>query len=152
MSRPRATGPTTEVAALPQAGIYIIQVRLPEAVTLRVGRLGWIPFDAGDYVYVGSAVRHLRHRLARHLRHDKVLRWHIDYLTVVGRVSGVWVWPPHKQLECLFATKLAEQLEVVSGFGCSDCGCKGHLFRGTGEAARSILSREHTPVAHCRWQ
>ena len=56
-----------------------------------IGRLGEFHFPAGRYVYTGSARRNLDARVARHIRHDKALHWHIDYLlTSPGvRVVGV---------------------------------------------------------------
>lgn len=62
-------------------GTYILVVRLDSPRDLRVGALGDIRFDAGTYIYAGSAMGGLDQRLSRHLSREKTIRWHIDYLT-----------------------------------------------------------------------
>jgi hypothetical protein len=61
-------------------GAYVLVLHLPEAREIEVGRLGTLLFREGYYVYVGSAVRHLAARMARHRRRRKTLHWHIDWL------------------------------------------------------------------------
>ena len=70
-------------------------------------------------------------RIRRHLRRDKRLRWHIDYLTQEGTIIEVfWTeWP--QRLECSWAhaaTAVGGATPVVKGFGSSDCKCQTHLF------------------------
>jgi Uri superfamily endonuclease len=133
------------MSALPETGIYVIEIRLDAPRTIRVGRLGVVSFQAGAYLYVGSAVRSLRSRIARHARRTKPLRWHIDYLTRWGRVVRVLVWPPEKRLECEIAGALHAQLPVVKGFGASDCKCPGHLYFAATRAATDLLQ---APICH----
>lgn len=64
-------------------GTYLLAVRLDSPRTVGVGALGDIRFDAGVYIYVGSAMGGLDQRVGRHLSGRKTLRWHIDYLTSV---------------------------------------------------------------------
>jgi sugar fermentation stimulation protein A len=111
------------------SGTYIVQVRLAQPLTLSVGALGSRQFAPGHYYYVGSARRGLSHRLARHARRDKRLRWHIDYLTALIPASTAWTFGPGLAAECELAAALASVAGVVPGFGASDCRCAGHLFR-----------------------
>lgn len=133
---------------MPQAGIYVIELRLARSQTMDVGSLGALQFAAGPYLYVGSALRGLPSRIARHVRAHKPLRWHIDYLTSKGNLTSVWVWPPDKTLECRIAAALAKHMQVIPRFGSSDCRCQGHLFRGSGRLARQTV-REWTDII---WQ
>ncbi len=56
-----------------------------------VGRLGKREFDAGLYVYTGSALNSLPGRVGRHLRKLKKKHWHIDYLIADASVEIVGV-------------------------------------------------------------
>ena len=67
-------------------GSYALVIRLNRTEQLTVGRLGEFDFPAGCYLYFGSALNGLESRVSRHLRRDKKLHWHVDYLTVVAVV------------------------------------------------------------------
>ena len=127
MSRPSGG----RAAGLPQGGVYVVVLRLGEARSIRVGRLGRFTLAAGRYAYVGSAQRGLPKRVARHARRRKTLRWHVDYLTRYATVEAAYAWPLPKEAECRLAASLAEGggRRIVPGFGASDCGCGGHLLR-----------------------
>lgn len=122
-------------AALPPApGTYVLLLHLDSPAALRVGRLGTASFGPGWYAYVGSARGSggLRARVARHLRADKRLHWHVDALTACVPVREVWWVPSMQRLECEWARVLAALPGVeqpVPGFGASDCACCTHLFR-----------------------
>jgi Uri superfamily endonuclease len=112
-------------------GTYGLVLRLREPATLVVGRLGRFEFPAGTYVYCGSALGGLRARVERHLRADKPLRWHVDYLRPFAEVVDVWVRESPDRLECALAATLAARPGAtvpVPGFGSSDCGCRSHLI------------------------
>ena len=111
--------------------MYVIEIKLAEPLTVSVGKLGALDFPAGAYLYVGSARRALPSRVARHMRREKPLRWHIDYLTTRDRVTAVRTWPHAPGRECAIARSLAARLPAIPRFGCSDCHCPSHLFRGT---------------------
>lgn len=99
---------------------------------LRVGRRGVFFFPAGYYLYVGSARGGLRQRIERHLREEKKLRWHIDYLLPHAQLREVWWTTQEERLECLWSSLLSRLPEThcpVPGFGSSDCRCFSHLFR-----------------------
>lgn len=111
------------------AGLYIAVFWLPRRREIEVGRLGRCVFRRGFYLYVGSAQRNLRARLARHARKGKPLRWHIDYFSVRAEMIGAMVVPGPKAAECALARQLAKFCEEpVPGFGSSDCRCRSHLF------------------------
>ncbi|MBU7005001.1 MAG: DUF123 domain-containing protein [Theionarchaea archaeon] len=84
----------------------------------------------GIYCYVGSAFGPggLKARVSRHLRHEKPLRWHIDYLTTSSHFVPRKVFASDKRAECDLAFLLAEIFRGHSGFGSSDCRCPTHLF------------------------
>lgn len=70
----------------------------------------------------------VRARINRHLRREKKIRWHIDYLLEEGRVKRVIYAPTNERLECQLARKLVQVYHSFPGFGSSDCGCLSHLF------------------------
>jgi Uri superfamily endonuclease len=109
-------------------GTYALIILVPFDAEISVGALGRRSFPAGYYVYVGSAMGGLAERVGRHLRREKRIRWHIDYLLTRARVIDVIV--AEGRGECRIAKRLAERLRPVEGFGSSDCGCTSHLFYG----------------------
>lgn len=118
-------------------GSYVLVMRLDRDCVIRVGALGDVRFPAGMYAYVGSAMAGLDARIARHLRDDKRLHWHVDYLLQHAEVREVVRVESDERLECRIATALAGRLAGVEGFGCSDCGCESHLLGPASEGALS---------------
>jgi sugar fermentation stimulation protein A len=110
-------------------GSYLVLLKLEQANEIAVGRLGRKKFPSGFYIYVGSAMRHLTARMARHGRTHKKPHWHIDYLT--QEADGLVSLPVRssQRLECEMAQTLSLILEHgPAGFGSSDCSCLTHLF------------------------
>jgi Uri superfamily endonuclease len=108
---------------------YQLLIEVGRDLELQVGALGLCRFPAGTYVYTGSARRNLEARVERHLRRDKPLRWHVDYLLVAPDVRIVRV--EFSQLpECQLNARTKGEIPVP-GFGASDCrkGCGSHLKR-----------------------
>lgn len=128
-------------------GIYQLLIHLTAPAELRIGGLGCRRLAAGWYVYTGSMRRGLEHRLARHQRREKPLRWHIDYLTSLAGVVAVRTWPLQMEpdQECRTHQALlavAGVSEPVQGFGSSDCRCRSHLaYLGLTDTAW------HTPLS-----
>ena len=123
---------------------YALVMRLDEDTALRVGALGKLPFPRGYYVYVGSAVRGMASRVARHMRRDKRLRWHVDYLTRQTRIVAAWCDPGDEAHECLWSRRLARLKEAnlsPRGFGSSDCRCPSHLIHLSQEPEFAALLR-----------
>ncbi|MCD6520350.1 MAG: GIY-YIG nuclease family protein [Anaerolineae bacterium] len=112
-------------------GTYILVIWLPQDASINIGALGEQHFGAGFYLYVGSALGGLRGRLARHLRQEKKLRWHIDYLLRKASLQEVWCLSGKARLECAVAQLLGQipgfQPSLMP-FGASDCSCFTHLF------------------------
>ena len=122
-------------------GIYVLIIELKRDSAISVGRLGKVPFQKGFYAYVGSAMGGLTQRISRHLRKEKTIHWHIDYLLEKAKVVGVFVCTTNEKLECLFAGKLAEEFESIQGFGASDCNCLSHLFFADDYALKSAVNK-----------
>ena len=131
-------------------GIYALEIRLIDDVCVRVGGLGEVNLKKGDYVYVGSAQRNLEKRVQRHLRKEKTLFWHVDYLLndEHARIEKVLFKQANKSAECGLAQELKRQGDLVLGFGCSDCRCRSHLFRLT--VSFSLLE-QNVLTASCGW-
>lgn len=135
---------TPEWGALPQRGLYVLWLYVPEPSVVRIGSLGEHSLDRGLYAYVGSGAKGLPHRLRRHWTGGGSRRWHVDWLRAVARPVGIDVVPIVSReveassvvsLPTLSECELADSLCKVSGvtrliprFGASDCGCAGHLF------------------------
>lgn len=117
--------PRSARGASPCTYQLVIEVSRPVEVT--VGALGRQRFPAGIYVYTGSAARNLEARIERHLRREKTLRWHIDYLLAEPDVRIVEVRRSARP-ECELNARTAGSIPVP-GFGASDCrnGCGSHL-------------------------
>ena len=106
---------------------YQLKIELVRPVLVTVGQLGEFLCPAGRYVYTGSAKRNFEARIARHLRAEKALRWHIDwFLNTPGvRIVGV---RRSGEKECFLNQGIRGRI-VAPGFGASDCreGCGSHL-------------------------
>lgn len=110
-------------------GSYLLILRLRRARRLQVGHLGSLLLSAGYHVYVGSAMRNLTSRVARHLRRRKTLHWHIDHLRKVADTVTALPIRSSRRQECDLAAAVAGLLEPgPAGFGSSDCDCPTHLY------------------------
>jgi len=109
-------------------GIYTLIIELDRSRTITIGKRGRISFDSGYYAYVGSALNGLEARIARHLKEDKLLHWHIDYFLQKARVEEVLWGITDKKEECAIACHHMQALLPVPRVGCSDCRCTSHLF------------------------
>ena len=132
--------------------LYIVATRVPRRTTLTVGALGQVTFERGWYAYVGSARRGRDARVARHLRAEKPLRWHADYLFVAFPPARAWL-VDGDLAEC----DLAGALEGLPGasrrparFGAGDCRCRGHLVRIRRLPTRPALRDLVAPVSLTR--
>lgn len=113
-------------------GTYLLIINIKKPVIIKIGLLGKIKFDKGDYVYVGSAMNNLEKRIKRHLKKskDKKKYWHIDYLLANKNVKIIRVLKKesNKKQECEIARKIVKIGQAIKNFGSSDCKCKSHLF------------------------
>lgn len=132
-------------------GSYALVLKLQHGRRLSVGRLGDFSFPPGFYLYFGSALNGLHARIARHLRQEKKLHWHIDSLTKVARPISVWALEDGRRRECDWA-EMASALPWVDGpvrnFGSSDCRCPTHLVhvKTAAEVRRLVDSLAPAPV------
>ncbi|MEM7257196.1 MAG: GIY-YIG nuclease family protein [Pseudomonadota bacterium] len=106
---------------------YQLLIAVVKPVSVQVGKLGVLDLPVCTCIYTGSAKRNLEARIARHLRADKKLRWHIDYLLVHPHVDVIEVKRSTKP-ECQLNQELDGSI-VLHRFGASDCtnGCGSHL-------------------------
>lgn len=106
---------------------YQLLIAVAQPLRLSVGRLGDCRFPPGRYVYTGSAKKNFEARIARHLRQDKKLHWHIDYLLTTPGVTIVDV-RRYREAECVINRAMPGTIPVP-GFGASDCAerCGSHL-------------------------
>ena len=115
------------------SGAYVLFFNLYESIRLDIATLGFPLAAPGAYAYCGSArgPGGLRARIARHLRADKPLHWHIDRLTATGRPTAIAYTT--ESSECALLDRLlagANASVPIPGFGSSDCRrCPSHLAR-----------------------
>jgi len=122
-------------------GTYCIHICCSSRTETRVGKLGMVGFEPGHYLYIGSGQGSLDRRIQRHKSRKKKIFWHIDYLTSNRDFSaaGAYIINSTERLECQKAGKLQEIFPSISGFGSTDCSCRGHLFfagKGKGSCRR----------------
>ena len=121
-------------------GSYLLILELPADTRILIGKLGEIPFQKGSYGYLGSAFNGLEHRIARHLRSEKKIHWHIDHLLTYATVKYVYIKESTKREECDLAYLFAQTFERIPRFGCSDCRCESHLFYGSADIMRKTAT------------
>ena len=115
-------------------GTYVVVMRLPNDVVLRIGRLGtfWLP--KGYLLYVGSAMGGggVRSRTNRHQDPSAVKLWNVDHVKAVARPVEIWWTHDTARVECDWAMALASMHGYccpTSGFGANDCkACPAHFF------------------------
>lgn len=113
------------------AGSYVLLVHLPRSLAFERPSLRH-QFGAGWYGYAGSArgPGGLRARIARHLRKEKALHWHVDSLTIAA--DSILAFAVEGASECALAGSLLRSgfcRPSADGFGSSDCrSCSTHLL------------------------
>ncbi|MBT4492861.1 MAG: GIY-YIG nuclease family protein [Gammaproteobacteria bacterium] len=114
------------------SGTYLLICPVDHSRHIRVGARGLLVFNVGYYLYVGSAFGPggVRARVGRHRKRRKPKRWHIDYLTAYYKPEFALISYDENRLEHVWASCLEQQcnLDVIKGFGNSDCRCSSHLF------------------------
>lgn len=134
-------------------GIYVLILRLETDLDLAIGKLGIINFKRGYYYYIGSALgtggfkrvtRHFNVALGKNLTR----KWHIDYLLPCSDVICALLLPTDEALECRAAKELMEHFDIISGFGCSDCRCKSHLFFSDMDIRKVIIDTANNLIGN----
>ena len=111
-------------------GVYLLLLHLEKDKNIKIGKLGYIKFSKGYYIYVGSAMNNLTARTNRHLRIRKKKFWHIDYFREHCKVEKIFHIRNSDNLE----SELSHEIQAISdwsieGFGSSDCRNDfSHLF------------------------
>lgn len=129
----------SQISGLSTSGVYTLILHVQKEATLTIGRLGTHKFPRGYYSYTGSALgkksSNLKHRISRHLRKEKRMFWHIDYLLADENVSveAVVAAETNKDMECRlngYMKKMKGAKIPVNGFAASDCrkNCGSHLL------------------------
>lgn len=112
---------------------YLLLIYVDNTEHLMIGKLGWVNFSRGYYVYIGSAKRSIQKRLLRHLKGLKNKFWHIDYLlNPLSSAKVVNIWINREPSECTISQKILQSgigVVIKVGFGSSDCRCMTHLFK-----------------------
>ena len=121
-------------------GSYILLLKLKNSTGMQIGNLRNLDFEKGIYVYVGSALNGLDQRIQRHLRKNKKMYWHIDYLVDKANIINVFYKPSETREECFIAKTLKKELSIIPDFGCSDCLCKSHLFYGSYKKIKNVVT------------
>jgi len=121
-------------------GAYLLIITLPKDASVIVGKQGLLHFKKGCYSYVGSALNGLDQRIQRHLRTDKKTHWHIDYLLPFTEIVEIFYKENNRREECRIAQSLEKNFAGISGFGCSDCSCKSHLFYGSFDTIMQVVT------------
>ena len=112
------------------SGIYMVIIKIKETRTITTGKLKYSEYQAGYYVYAGSAKTNLSKRIKRHRnRKKKTFHWHIDYLTASADEVQTFGIYTDKFSECDIAKGLSDigGSEILN-FGSSDCSCSSHLY------------------------
>ena len=126
-------------------GTYCVQLHCKQGVGISIGKLGSFRFEAGYYLYVGSAFGPggVHARLRHHCNVSLRPHWHLDYLRPYAEVINTWYVAEqrheHRWAEILEQTGA---LNIpVRGFGSSDCDCESHLFVSNKAMTRKILQK-----------
>ncbi len=109
-------------------GYYLLIFRIYRKLTITTRGNKVFSLNPGIYVYIGSAYGPggLRSRIMRHLRRNKKVFWHVDYLTtnnyveLVGFVIINITSRKSIDLENFLSKQMQKYLEPILGFGCSD--------------------------------
>ncbi|WP_296782704.1 DUF123 domain-containing protein [uncultured Methanobrevibacter sp.] len=134
-------------------GCYCLIIDLDNSSEIKIGKLGKIQFQKGHYVYVGSAMNYLESRIKRHLKSEKKLHWHIDYLLKKAEVSDVIYNESTKKVECELSKYISENANGIENFGCSDCDCNSHLyyFKNRNEAIECVKEAYDSIAMECKF-
>ena len=126
-------------------GTYALLIKVRNEATLTVGKLGEFQLPLGYYLYCGSALGGLEARIKRHLRPEKRIHWHIDYLLQHADVVEVWCIISDQRVECVLcdeARQLFDAMDLAPGFGSSDCRCPSHLLYFTTKPSFTAFRRK----------
>ena len=120
-----------------ESGAYLLAINLKVRLELDIHSLprrtaGMPVLAPGRYVYCGSAYGPggPGARIARHLRRDKAPRWHVDRLTLAGKIVQTGILAGGSECNLCAGLRALPGVGVpLSGFGSSDYqACPAHLL------------------------
>ncbi len=118
-----------------KTGIYLLELNSDDINSLPIKKFNNILLQKGYYYYVGSAQKNLDHRIKRHIRSEKKIHWHIDYLTSNKnfKIKRIFIFPDApKDFECELRKNIETEFSLqipLTGFGNGDCNlCPSHLL------------------------
>jgi len=115
----------SEIKNLNFPGTYVLILKVSDNILLRQWKI-----KKGFFAYVGSAKNGLSKRLSRHLKKEKKLFWHIDYLLDEKEVEIYKIYVSKRQIEKVVAKFFERLYNPILGFGNGDNkSVKGHLFK-----------------------
>ncbi len=131
---------TPQALNLPTSpGVYVLVLEVNQDISIRTKSGRMFNITAGHYLYVGSAMRGLRARLLRYLKHLERKHWHIDYLLEYALLRMIMYSIVSSHViggrpECVLSREIARSRNVVPvpGFGCTDIrrlGVISNLYR-----------------------
>ncbi len=102
-------------------GTYILKIKVKKNLKISVGSLGEVNFKLGTYVYIGSAMNSISKRVQRHVKKNKKVHWHLDYLTISPYVEIEKVYAFYgSRVEEEISMKFSKRYDSVNNFGASD--------------------------------
>ncbi len=130
-------------------GTYLLFLFIQQDISLTIGALGSKLFQQGNYIYVGSALGPggLEKRIARHIRQEKKIFWHIDYLLKNNFVTIIAYGEilSDLKIECRVVDQIKgafhEKSLFINNFGSSDCNCKSHLLYFNNISIKEIIKQ-----------
>ncbi len=130
---------------MPLNGTYLIQLHSQKKQTIASGKFAGVAIEQGYYLYIGSALGPggIKSRVGRHLKKDKPLKWHIDHLRQITRVSLICLTYQPQRLEDDWVGKLAENRNLstpIKGFGATDTRHHSHLFYSAQRMTRDAIT------------
>jgi Uri superfamily endonuclease len=108
------------------SGSYAIIYYLSNTSEMQTLRFGSIKLKPGYYVYSGSAKKNLVHRVRRHIRKEKTLKWHVDYFSILADVipKKVFLFESKSECEINQHFKNLGGSIIIDKFGATDCKSK----------------------------
>jgi len=114
------------------SGAYAILFSLLNDCQTYIPKYGHVVFKKGFYVYSGSAKKNLIHRVTRHSKKDKKVKWHIDYFSILDSVKPLKMFLFFDKNECEINSFFYASggKSTIKNFGSSDCknGCLSHFL------------------------
>jgi endonuclease-3 len=126
-------------------GAYILILKMEIEKDIQIGKFKKFSFKKGYYFYVGSAMKGFG-RVYRHFKVaqgiNKTRKWHIDYLLPCIKVESAILVKTNRKVECLLSKCFFESyMEIIPGFGCTDCYCKTHLYYSEEDVKNKVAEK-----------